>query len=205
MQDTAGVVVAKLNNGAGEIGGVSRGAALVFNDIDLLPVCRKFEDGIRETFSADAKEPGGAHDAATGENLEDLHFRIGFGPAIYAARRARVIGLVRCRTQPIKYIIRAQKQQPRPVFLGGSRDIHCTLAIHSERQFTIAFAAVDIGVRSREDDPVRTGTPDRSGYLVGITDVRTFRAECGNLILLPLLHQRLAEHAGSAENGNAHS
>jgi len=205
MHNAAGVVVAKLNDGAGQIGGVSGGTALVFDDINLRAAGRELEDGIGKAFSADAEEPGGAHDAAIRENLEDLHFRVGFGSAIDTAGRAWVIGFVRSRTQPIEYIVRAQKQQPRPAFFGGLRDIHCTLAIHRKRQFAIAFAAVDIGVGSRQDDPIGTGALDRSYYLVRITNVRIFRTERGNLILLPLSHQRFAEQASSAENDNAHS
>jgi hypothetical protein len=67
------------------------------------------------------------------------------------------------------------------------------LRVHSDREIAVTLATVDVRVRRRGHDPIRTRWLDRRENLAGITDVGVFRAEANDLVPLPLTKQRFAK------------
>ena len=91
------------------------------------------------------------------------------------------------------------------MLLCRSRHVDRSAAVHVESQVAIAFAAIHIGVSRRQDDPIGASALDQSRYLLLIPDVAIRGSESGDLVILPLAHQRFAQQAGGAEDSDSHA
>ena len=84
----------------------------------------------------------------------------------------------------IKDIVRADEKQAGTELLCCTRNVDRSLAIYFESQVAIGFAAIDIGVGSGENNPVRMGTLNQAQYLAFVSDISIRGAESCDVIEL---------------------
>ena len=71
------------------------------------------------------------------------------------------------------------------MLLRRLRDVRRASDVHIKRQVTVGFAAIHIGVRCGEDDPLRPGTLDYVSDLLQIANIGVFGAESAQLMARP--------------------
>ncbi len=116
-----------------------------------------------------------------------------------------IVGRVRSRLGSIEDVIGTEKKQASALLPGGLRDVHGAAAVHIEGQIAVGLAAIDIGVRRRQDDPVRLAATDQIENALGITDVAIGRTEPCHTVVRPFGHQGFAQESSGAEDCDSHA
>jgi hypothetical protein len=88
--------------------------------------------------------------------------------------------------------------------LRGFGDVGRATCIHGLCQLSVGFASVYIGVGRGQHNPIRARTRDCIRDLPWVPDVSLLRAEAVHFMVVPHIHQGLAEQTGCSEDGNSH-
>src|SRR5579863_4648985 len=118
-----------------------------------------------------SEEPGGPADAPSRVIFLQRRFAGGFGSSIDVERGDRVRGFVGPGTFSIEYVIGADHEDPGAGVVCRAGDIFDAGGIYSEGSLRNFFAAVDVGVRSGENNPVGANFINQLFNLGKITQV----------------------------------